>query len=226
MRVVPRNQSPQITFFTSHLPVWAERAEEIGTTPELVAQLQAQVDAAREAFKAKGEAAAAKRSATLKWKIAQEAMLNLGAAVIGQVRAKAATDGEGIYSLASIDVPKKPAPIGEPGKPTEFRHTLSADGAVELSWKCKQPRGAVGTIYQVYRRIGMTGKFEYLGPTGERRYEDTTIPAGASELTYEVKAMRSTSVGAPAQYNVTFGGTQRPGELTPAGASGIARKAA
>src|SRR5689334_19924294 len=79
------------------------------------------------------------------------------AAIISQVRAKAGMAGNGIYIRASIDVPKKGSPIGQPGQPTSFRHTLSPDGALRLTWKCKQPRGAVGTIYQVYRQIGMSG---------------------------------------------------------------------
>ena len=141
MRVVPRNQSPQIEFFTAHVPIWTERAEEIGTTPELVAQLQAEVDAAREAFKARQRAESAAKSATLKAKIARDAMLTTGAAIISQVRVKAAMDGVGIYSLASIDVPKQPSPIAEPGEPTEFRHAVSSDGRPPVVDVQKSARG-------------------------------------------------------------------------------------
>jgi hypothetical protein len=189
--------------------VWAERAEEIGTTPELVAQLAAQVDEAREALRAKAAAVAAAQSATLRAKSAREAMLTTGATIISQVRAKAATGGTGIFFRAMIDAPQEPSPVGKPGQPTGFRHTLLQDGALRLTWTCKQPRGATGTIYQVYRQIGMSGPFKFLGPTGERRFEDDTIPAGTSVLMYRVNAMRSTSVGLPGDYLVNFGGTSR-----------------
>jgi hypothetical protein len=226
MRVVPRNQSPQIAFFGTHVPVWAEHAEEIGTTPELVAQLAAQVDAVRAARLAKMQAVAAAQAATLREKLAREAMLTTGATIVSQVRSKAATAGDGVYTIARTDVPKKASPIGAPGEPFGFRHSLMPDGAVRLSWKCKNPRGAVGTIYQVYRQIGMTGPFQYLGPTGEKRFEDTTIPTGASVLTYRVNGMRTTSVGLSADHIVNFGGTHRLGAVPVAAQPDAARKAA
>ena len=82
---------------------------------------------------------------------------------------------------------------------------LRQDGSLVLRWTCRNPRGAAGTMYQVYRRIGMTGPFKYLGGSGSKRFVDETIPAGSAQLTYQIRARRSTAVGPWALFNVNFG---------------------
>ena len=98
-----------------------------------------------------------------------------------------------------------PAPRPAPGTPNRFTVALAADGALTLRWKCNNPRGCSGTIYQVWRRIGSVGAFEYLGGAGTRAFVDATIPAGTPQVTYRIQAARSTAVGAWAQYTVSFG---------------------
>lgn len=102
-----------------------------------------------------------------------------------------------------------PAPRPAPGTPDRFTVTLAADGALTLRWKCDNPRGCSGTIYQVWRRTtnagGTTGEFTYLAGTGARRFVDATIPAGSTGVTYQIQAVRSTAVGPWAQFNVNFG---------------------
>lgn len=105
-----------------------------------------------------------------------------------------------------LSVRGTPGPVGPPGTPGEFRVTLSADGTLDLGWRCKNPRGCVGVMYQLYRRIG-TGEFTYIGGTGTRRFTDTTVPAGVTGVTYQIRAVRSTSMGPSAQFNVNFGVT-------------------
>lgn len=88
MRVVPRNNQPQIQFFLTRLEQWADHAEEIGTTPEMVATLADQTEEARAALAAQQQAQAAAESATLRLRSALEAMAGTGAAVVSQIRAK------------------------------------------------------------------------------------------------------------------------------------------
>ncbi len=106
-----------------------------------------------------------------------------------------------------LNVRAMPSPLPPPGKPDRFRVTLSGDGSVELAWKCNNPPGSRGTIYQVERRVGGGSAFTFLGASGTKRFIDTSIPAGAPSLTYQVQAIRSKSAGQRAQYNVNFGGS-------------------
>src|SRR5687767_875613 len=132
MRVVPRNKQPQVQFFITHLPKWTANAEAIGTTPQIVATLADQTEAARLALMEQRQAQQAAQNATLKARIALDAMATTGAAIISQIRAKVAMDGNDVYSLASLTRPEKASPIGAPGVPTEFTYTLDARGALEL----------------------------------------------------------------------------------------------
>ena len=54
------------------------------------------------------------------------------------------------------------------------------NGALIMKWKCANPAGSSGTVYQVFRRIGGTGEFTYLGGCGTKEFIDATIPAGAT----------------------------------------------
>ena len=60
-------------------------------------------------------------------------------------------------------------------------------------------------MYQICRRTAATGEFAYLGGAGEKKFVDTTVPAGAPQVTYQIQAVRSTAVGPWAQFNVNFG---------------------
>ncbi len=131
--------------------------------------------------------------------------------LLKQVYAKAATAGDSVYSLASIPIPATPSPVGPPGQPSDFATELDGDGSLIITWKCVNPAG--GTMYQVFRQIGGEGDFDYIGGSGEKKYVDTTIPAGATQLTYKVQAQRTTGAGMWATFNVYFG-TNAGGTMT------------
>lgn len=205
MRVVPKAKQPQVQFFITHLEAWSEHSEQIGTTPEMIATLADQTQAARLALMEQAQAQDAARSATLRCQMALDAMNTTGAQIISQIRTQAALDGNGIYPLASISPPAKASPIGQPGTPTKFTFAIDARGVLALQWKCKHPRGAVGTIYEVHRRIGLSGELMFLGTTGQKRFIDDTIEAGTSQITYQIRAIRSTAIGEWTTFNVNFG---------------------
>src|SRR3954452_10875737 len=100
-----------------------------------------------------------------------------------------------VYSLAQLSRPKRGSPIGVPGMPDRFGFTLDQMGTLRLTWMCKNPRGSVGTIYQIYRQIGYGGEWVFLGTSGKKRFVDATLPKGAESVTYKVCAMRSTKTG-------------------------------
>lgn len=205
MPVVPSKSVAKIQFYESRRAQWAANAAAMGTSPAAVSALADLTAAAREALIEQRMAQNAARAATSRLQMAVEAMADAGAAIIGQVRVQANASGNGIYSLASIPVPAKPSPIGPPGQPTNFKVILSQIGSVTLKWKCKNPAGAVGTVYQIWRRIGQ-GELTFLATVGEKRFVDDALPAGASAVMYQVQGMRTTAVGPWAQFNVSFGG--------------------
>jgi hypothetical protein len=212
MPTVPSKSVEKIQFFATHHETWAENALEIGTSSAAVAELDALTSTARDMYNAQQMAINAARSATHAFQMAVEAMAKAGANVIAQIRVKAATT-DGVYSLAMIPAPAQPSPIGEPGKPTQFSIELSSVGSLTLRWKCKNPKGSVGTMYQIWRRIAPptgTGQLTQLGVSGEKKFVDYTLPAGASEVMYQVQAFRSTKAGPWAQFNVNFNGTNIP----------------
>ena len=209
MRLMPESNQGKISFCSTHVSTWAENAEGIGSSAEEIAALAAKVEAARAAFDAKQRADQAAQSATLAMHAALDEMTTLTASVVLKARAKARLDGDGVYVLAQIPAPAKGSPIAPPGRPESFKAELQQIGAVTLTWKCKNPRGAVGTMYHVRRRIGVGGKFEFLDTVGECRFEDWTIPAGTGEVEYEVRGIRSTAAGPAGQYVLHFGGVDK-----------------
>lgn len=108
-----------------------------------------------------------------------------------------------------MPAPRKKSPFARPNTPDEFGTKLQGNGAIALTWKCKNPAGSVGTMYLVQRALGGSLDFEYLATVGTKRFVDTTLPAGASRVTHRVQAIRSTRVGkfATHSHTLTIGGT-------------------
>jgi hypothetical protein len=105
-----------------------------------------------------------------------------------------------------ISVRATPTPMGPLGQARNFKVVLDpASGIVNLTWKCTNPRGATGAVYQLYRRLGSTGDFQYMGGVGEKKYTDAAVPSGTAQVQYQIQAVRSTSVGPWALCIVNFG---------------------
>jgi len=104
-----------------------------------------------------------------------------------------------------LSVRKTPSRRSAPGTANTFAARLLANGSLEIGWKCKNPTGTSGTTYQVFRRVGMDGLPEFVGSTGVKQFVDDAIPTGATQLTYQVQATRSTGAGDWATFNVSFG---------------------
>lgn len=114
-------------------------------------------------------------------------------------------DPASIYALAQVPAPASASPSAPPGTPANFKVALDDDGSVILSWKCENPVGTSGTIYEVRRKPAGTQAWTFIGATGIRKFVDDTILSGSSPVTYQITAVRSTQRGQPASYNVTFG---------------------
>lgn len=219
--ILPRKPVDRVTFFESHNPTWATNAVAIGTTTTAVTALTTKTDAARDAYNAQQLAHEEAKAATQTFYDAVLAMTVAGTDIIKQVKAKAATGGNSIYTLALLPVPATPAPVPPPGTPQSFTVDLRADGSLMLKWKCPNPANSNGTIYQVARQLGSGGELSVVGATGNKFYLDQTIPAGAggAPVTYQIVAVRSTMAGDPAQFTVNFGNSGSGGGMTASVAS-------
>ena len=215
MSVMPVSKVGKVEFCEQHITPWTTNAVAIGTTTAAVTDLGTKTTAARTAFNAQQAAQNAAKAATNDFNLALAAMNNAATDIIKQIRTKAATSGNSVYTLAQIPAPATPSPRPAPGTPEALKVELDGNGALMLSWKCVNPVGTSGTIYQVWRRIGAEGEFTYLGGSGTKDFVDDTLPAGSASVTYQIQAVRSTAVGNWAQFNVNFGVTGAGGgEMT------------
>jgi hypothetical protein len=205
MAVVPKNRGPRVAFYAARIAPWTGAATGIGTTSAAVTDLSTKTSTAQTKIAAAVAAQAMAKNATADADLAVREMSIAGAAIIQQIRAKAAIAGPGVYILAEIPAPATPTPVGDPGTPTAFKATLNPDGTLALAWACANPAGAVGTMYQVSRRHGGTGAFAPIGTSGRRKFVDASVPAGVAAVTYQVQAVRSTAAGPAAQFLVNFG---------------------
>jgi hypothetical protein len=206
MRTIPKDTHGALTFCQVHGPQWAEHAEAIGTSPELVAQLAALTEAAKVALSEQSAAQQAAQAATTRAHQAVDEMRNLAQSILLQVRAKAKVAGVGVYPLASISPPDKGSPLAPPGEPYAFAVELQQVGILTLTWQCRNPRGSEGTQYYVSRKIG-DAPYAPLGITGKRKFIDETLPAGTARVTYKVQAVRSTGAGPSAEFPLSLGNT-------------------
>jgi hypothetical protein len=205
MPVIPSKFQERVEFFQNRIALWTENSTNIGLTAGEVTALNTKVTSAAAAMAAAQVARDDAKSATVAAHDAILALTDDGAELIRKIKAKAGASGNSVYTLANIPVPATPSPKPPPGTPEALKVTLNGNGALNLKWKCTNPPGSVGTIYQVWRRVGTSGEFVYLGGAGTREFEDATVPAPTASVTYQIQAVRSTAVGQWAQFNVNFG---------------------
>jgi hypothetical protein len=203
--ILPADKVGRIEWSENHNAPLSTNAVAVGTTAAAVTDLATKTSTARAAYNAQQAAQNAAKAATIDFNLAVDAMTVAAANILKQIKAKAAVAGDGVYALAEIPAPATPGPKPAPGTPTRFTATLGGDGALTLRWSCANPRGTSGTIYQVWRRTSPAAEFTYVGGTGRKTFVDPTIPAGATAVTDQIQAVRSTVAGPWAQFNVNFG---------------------
>lgn len=206
MGLLPDSRIGKVEFFEAHLSPWTTNATSIGLTAAQMTAFGDLVKNARTAYDAHQVALDASKAATESFYNNVRTMQNDGAGLIRSIKNKAETTGDpNVYVLAQIPSPATPTPVGPPGTPTDFRIELLQYGGLKLTFKCANPAGSVGTIYEVKRRNGATGAFVYIGATGVKNFTDATLPSGLSSATYQITAIRSTAGGIPAQFTINFG---------------------
>ena len=208
MGVVPNDRIGKIDFYEAHLAAWTTSAVAIGLLPAAVTALTGAVAAARKAYDDHLAAQAAARAATNAFynKVRlMHAAPGAGSDMIQTIKTFAQTTrNPNVYALAQIPAPAAASAAPPPGTPFDFNVGLRQDGSLDLSWKCRNPSGTQGTIYEIKRQIG-SGPATFIGATGVKRFADDSLPPNASPCTYHITAVRSTTRGNPAQFTVSFG---------------------
>ncbi len=214
MSVIPSTRLGQIEFFEAHLPVWAASPASIGLNAAQVTSLNSLTAAARTAFNSAEASRQASKASTENFYNKTGSMLALGTDLVKIIKAFAAAQNDpNVYVLAQIPAPKSPSPMPPPGMCTDFQFDLMPGGLVTFGWKCENPSGAHGTVYEVARRIGSAPEsgsgFVVIGVTGSKSFSDSSLPpgdcGGTAGVTYQVTAIRSTSRGPANQFTVNFG---------------------
>jgi hypothetical protein len=206
MPIMPDKKIDKLGFCEAHVEPWTDNAVPMGSSAPAVADFSTKTTAARAAYTVKQAAEEALRNANNDFNMALAAATTAAADIIKQVRAKAATSGNSIYTLASLPIPATPGPVPPPGTPTDLKVELNPDGSLKLSWKCANPAGSTGTLYHVYRSTtGEAGDYTFVGGTGERKFPDGTVPSGLSIVYYKIQAVRTTALGVAGEFMVRFG---------------------
>lgn len=206
MGTVPKKAVERVQFYENHITPFTTNATAIGITSAEATDLGTKTTAARAAFVAQQEAAQSSKVATEAFQNAVDAMSVTGAGLIKKIRAKAEmTNNPDVYTLAEIPAPPTPSPRPAPGTPSNFTATLKSTGELDIAWKCENPAGSAGTLYQVWRQIGEAGALEYLGGAGLKKFLDNTLPAGSNYVMYQIQGVRSSAVGDFGTFTVRFG---------------------
>lgn len=200
--------SPRAAFLSwceAHVDTFQTNAVTIGLTPAQATAFKSAVIAADGAQVAQEEAQQAAKAATTACTNAFDDLRASAAEMVRTIRTFAEnTNNPNVYAVAQIPPPQAASTVPPPGTPSDFSVALLQNGAIELKWKCQNPSGASGTIYEV-RRGPASGPFAFIGATGTKTFTDATLPRTSTVVTYEITAVRSTQRGNPATWNVMFG---------------------
>lgn len=207
MGVVPNTKTGKIAFYEGHIDDWTEHAVDIGLTVGEVGALAALITASRASFTNQTNQIAAAKSATTACNNDVSAMHDLGSAAIQKIRVYAeTTNNPNVFVLANIPAPASPSALPPPGVCNQFEVALLDTGALQLKWKCSNPEGATGTVYEVRRKLSTAAPYVFIGATGgDKTFVDDTVPFGSSTVFYQVVGRRSGLVGPSNTYVVTFG---------------------
>lgn len=203
MTTVPKTFLGRLEFFEQRLPAWSADPAAIGLSAGEVAQLAARVSMARQRYVELEAIRSAAEAATLSHKIANDAMYDFGSDLVQTIRAFAdRSDNPGVYAAALIPPPKDPSPSGPPPRPSDVRFELMPTGSLRLRWKGSVARRA---HFCIFRKAPGEHGFTLLDSVTSKTYVDTTIPHGATELTYSIQARRDRHQVSTPPMIVTFG---------------------
>lgn len=207
MATYPRDRAEFLRWAEAHIDVFTAQAANIGLTAAQATAFKNQVGALRSRTTAQQAAKDAAKAATEAARDADSATRELTSDLVRSIRAFATNNNNpNVYVLAQIPAPNPGAPVPPPGQPTDFKVELNSDGSITLKWKAKHPEGSDRVVYFVQRKLINESAFTLVGGSGEKSYQDDTLPVGIDGATYIITAQRGNVQGQPSrQLTVTFG---------------------
>ncbi|MCC6322271.1 MAG: hypothetical protein IT438_12645 [Phycisphaerales bacterium] len=193
---IPSDRNELFTFAQAHAQVFIDNAPTIGLTVAMANAVKTATLATGTAISDADVARSAARTAT---QDLSESYTDLRRVVSEAVRtinnfALNAADPALVYSKAQIAPPADRTNLPPPNAPFDLGVSLNpSTGSLLVRWKASQPQGMTGVVYNVQRRVGNgggAGGFTQVALTGQKRFEDSTIPAGTSVLAYTIQSQR------------------------------------
>lgn len=198
---LPAKEADLVGWAQNFATVFAANPTSVGQTAAVATQMTTKTNSFVSAMTAWTEPATRTPIALETKRAAKSAMIDFVRPLVRQIQAfPGLTDAQ--RASLRITIPKIPSPPGNPGTPSGFKAELTAIGALNLSWKCTNP--TPGTVYQIYRTID-GGTPAYIGGSGNKKFTDASVPAGAGKVTYQIQGVRPTGAGAWATFDVQFG---------------------
>jgi hypothetical protein len=191
MGIVPEKRLEKIEWYEARIQTWTTNVTQLGLVASQCTALAAKILNARSFYSAHVEAQAAAKAATQAFHDAVREMHSdpgMGADMIQEIKTYAeTTNNPSVYTLAMIPPPAKPGTVPPPALPEGFRVEIGQSGNLILRWKA--------------------GNFAFIGAAGgDKTYDDTTLPAGLSQVEYRVRGQRSGVTGPAAVWTVRVGG--------------------
>lgn len=207
MATYPKNRAEFLRWAEAHVDVWSEAAARIGISAAQAQEFRDQVAELRTRTIAQQKAKDAAKSATEGARDADREAREITSDLVRAIRAFATNSNDpDVYQIAQIPAPTPGAPVPPPGQPMDFKVELNSDGSITLKWKAKHPEGSDRVVYFVQRKLVNESAFTLVGGTGEKNYQDNTLPVGIDGATYIITAQRGSVQGMPSrQLTVTFG---------------------
>ncbi len=187
---------------------WQGDPEAVGLDAGRVAALQAANDAAAAAQQQLEAARQTTERATSVFNNACNTVRQLAGQCVRSIDAFALASGDpnAVWELAAVPALRPRGAGKSPAQPRAFTAGLNGNGSLTVKWKCSNPRGVSGVVYQVSRRLNNTGPFSVLDTVGGKQFVDGSIPAGTFAVTYKVVGKRGQRVGPVSdQFTVQFG---------------------
>lgn len=207
MSTYPRDRAEFLKWCEAHVQVWQTNAANIGLTAAQTLAFKNLVAALRTLATAQQVAKDAAKAATLANSEGDSETRQLTSDLVRSIRAFATnSDNPNVYALAQIPAPSTGQPVAPPGQPSDFKVELNSDGSITLKWKAKHPEGSSNVVYFVQRKLISEDAFRLIGGSGEKSYQDDTLPVGIDGASYIITAQRGNVQGQPSrQLTVTFG---------------------
>lgn len=191
MPIVPDSKDAMISFYSTHLPVWADNAAAIGLSVESITTLDGLLTTAQASLSNQAAKDAEKEAATAASNDDAKALRAFGAGTLATIKAFAkATSDPSVYTTAQIPAPADPTPAPAPGMPYGIDASIDNNGNVVLSFKADNAQSHTGTFFEVRRQLNGQSGFTLVGSTGTKTFTDTGIEAGTASAVYNITAKR------------------------------------